>query len=53
MGAQVDEGSEQTSRRAGGRADGRTSERGAGTLGGRADGGGRADDEFPKVKLLI
>ena len=39
-----------TGGQASGRADVRT---GAGILGGRADEGGRADDGFPKVKLLI
>ena len=57
--AQADEGSERTSGRGrtmGGRVDRQT---GAdnGQIGGQADVGGRArgwaDDEFPKVKLLI
>ena len=44
--------------RTGGRADGRTGRQTADGLddcwiGGQADGGGRADDGFPKVKLLI
>ena len=39
----------QTGGRTGGRADGLADWR----TGGRVDGGGRADDGFPKVKLLI
>ena len=39
-----------TSRRAGGQADKQTR---AGSPSGREDGGGRADDGFLKVKLLI
>ena len=40
-GAQADEGFERTGGRTGGQ------------VGGQADGGGRADDGFSKVKLLI
>ena len=53
MGAQADERSERTSGRADGDGHaGRMSGRGR-TMDGRADGGGRADDGFPKVKLRI
>ena len=59
-GAHADEGSERTSGRAGGWGDGRTSGRGrtrwadgGRRVCGREDRGGRADDGFPKVKLLI